>query len=663
MDAACGAWAHPPRAASEGEGNQPMVTDEAGVARRTGFFGILPGVGVGSLTVVAVVLALGIHALVERFPQRPEPAILVVGALFALVGALPIGGYLLAQRAAARPWTLAFIATCAVVVCLLASYLYWVSHFVVFPADILIWSEDGFVNDIIKLRLDYPLYTEQQNNESFIYTPGTQILTYALATLLGQPTSIAVFRAIQLGYALLAAVVAASCCWQVVRVSHPAQTAAQSPRILAVLVPVFFLVATNSLTNPFAHNLHNDSLAVLVSAVGFWLLLRYTETREWRVLVAMALLGAIGYIVKQSLAAWFLLYCGYLLVFDRPRSWTRIILFGGGGAVAIGAMFGLCYARWGEPFIYWTITVLKDDGSSPLRSVEHVLQTWPYFAIGLLGGAMLLRGPALRLLLGPWLVWLMLMGIEAYSSGIAWMLNHLGPGSLLASIWFFAALIVGWQRLEASSRASNKPETWLQAIVAVVALALTFSGLGIVRLPWKPFGEDAYRYVREIEAEFQGAPTARILLDLGTWVYLRSGVVMKDRVTTFGDRANGGSGDFSAFRQRLARQEYDKILVRNLHSPDFWYDHALWPRSSGVRELLLASYVEVRCIEAVSGTSPRWVAPYGMEAVSVLVPRRLAAGASLPGATRIDEGGCLPGAAMPRNPTQGATGTWKGSTG
>ncbi len=139
---------------------------------------------------------------------------------------------------------------------------------------------------------------------------------------------------------------------------------------------------------------------------------------------------------------------------------------------------------------------------------------------------------------------------------------------------------------------------------------------------------------------------------------------MKDRVTTFGDRANGGSGDFSAFRQRLATQEYDKILVRNLHnSADFWYDHAPWPRSSGVRELLLASYVEVRCIEAVSGTSPRWVVPYGMEAISVLVPRRLAAGASLPGATRMDEGGCLPGAAMPRNPTQGATGTWDGSTG
>ena len=43
------------------------------------------------------------------------------------------------------------------------------------------------------------------------------------------------------------------------------------------------------------------------------------------------------------------------------------------------------------------------------------------------------------------------------------------------------------------------------------------------------------------------------------------------------------SGDFSGMLARLNKEEYDKVLVRNLHSGDFWYDHESWSVSSGIR--------------------------------------------------------------------------------
>ena len=58
----------------------------------------------------------------------------------------------------------------------------------------------------------------------------------------------------------------------------------------------------------------------------------------------------------------------------------------------------------------------------------------------LLGWALvLLRGQAAKRLLGPWVIWLLFFGAETYTSGLNVTLNHMGPGSLIAGIWFLAA--------------------------------------------------------------------------------------------------------------------------------------------------------------------------------------------------------------------------------
>ena len=72
---------------------------------------------------------------------------------------------------------------------LAASYFFYASYYIALPADIVIWSESDYVNDILKFRLGYPIFTAQVNNESFTYVPGSQILTYFFARTAGRPLS------------------------------------------------------------------------------------------------------------------------------------------------------------------------------------------------------------------------------------------------------------------------------------------------------------------------------------------------------------------------------------------------------------------------------------------------------------------------------------------
>jgi hypothetical protein len=374
----------------------------------------------------ALPLAASIHAL-TRSVDRPERALILAGALFALLAPIPAAAYLALQRARVVPGRLAVVVLATVVTLATATTLFWISGQVFYPADVLIWSESDFVNDILKLRVGYPLYTSQLNNDSFVYTPGAQILTWLLSSLVGQGDSVVAYRVVQVGFTLAAAGFGMLCCRSLLLVARGRDAVTDMRLWSAVWLPALFLVASNSLTNPFVQNLHNDSLAQLIAVVGFWLLLRYTLSPSTWVLVAMAVLPGVSFLVKQSLIIWGPLYVAYFLFLDRPRSWRRIIGFGAASLATLIAVVAGCFAVFGPEFKYWTFDVLAKHSVSPLRSVQHVLDVWIYFAIGIAGGLVLLRGAKARVLIGPFLAWLVLLSIEAYSSGIAYMLNHAEP--------------------------------------------------------------------------------------------------------------------------------------------------------------------------------------------------------------------------------------------
>ena len=90
---------------------------------------------------------------------------------------------------------------------------------------------------------------------------------------------------------------------------------------------------------------------------------------------------------------------------------------------------------------------------------------------------------------------------------------------------------------------------------------LIFNGLGMIRIPINPLSDDAYRYVKEIENEFRGLPVDKTLLDIGSWIYFKEGIVMKDRAVPVGDRGYSDIADFSGIIRRIKEKQYLKILI------------------------------------------------------------------------------------------------------
>ncbi len=577
------------------------------------------GIGAAALA-AAVPVAWLLSRLESAFPD-PERRVLATAVMFLLLLVAPPAAYVLRRRRSAEPGQTALLLLVPATVLMCGTWLYSTLPAILFPADILIWSESDFVNDIIKFRTGYPLYTDERNNESFTYPPGAQLITYALAALARKPTSVPAYRIIQVCFVLGALALASACCQKLARISGLSVAGPASKLWPVLTVPLLFLAATNPLTNPFTHNLHNDALSLLVCAAAYYVLLNYVLCRSRSCLFAMIVLPGIGFAVKQSLLVWLPLFVLYLAAFDRPRSLARVLTVLVAGSAFAALLIAAGYLLWGEPFRYWVLTVLGAHGVSPLRGFRHLLAISPYVAAGLVGAWALLRGAALPALLGPWFVWLLLTLTEIYSSGIAWMMNHIGPGSMLAMVWFLVALQRIWPALLRPVARSTTWLCWFRAALTTVGLLLLFGGMGFIRVPLPAIPREAYDYVTQIERQFQSAPARSILLDAGSWIYLARGVVMRDRAPCIGERGYSHTGDFSGVLKRIERRHYAKILVRRLHSPDFWYDHFLWPKSSGIREKLLDHYEEIERIPAGWQTQPTETPPYLFDEVSVLVPR------------------------------------------
>jgi hypothetical protein len=251
-------------------------------------------------------------------------------------------------------------------------------------------------------------------------------------------------------------------------------------------------------------------------------------------------------------------------------------------------------AIWGYWFYYWVIHVLGNHEVAPVRSLFHLVLVSPFVAAGCFGGFVILRRRWQPPLVGAWLVWLALILIETWTSGVAWMLNHIGPGSLIGGIWLMAGLVMVFR----SSDVNNAGPLKLAAAAALV-LAL-FGGMGLIRRPVPMLPPETGDYAAAIEREFSGYARDRVLLDAGTWVYLPEGIVMKDRAPTVGERGWSQTGDFSGIVNRIELQRYDKILLRSYDSGELWYDHETWQKSSGIRAALAENYHVVCTYPAVT---------------------------------------------------------------
>jgi len=522
-------------------------------------------------------------------------------------------------------------------------YVKSIKPFVLLPADILMWAETGFVGDIIKLRIGVPIYTSPADSNATIYTPAAPMLTYGIAWIVGEPTSIPVWRMIQLVFALCAALVATICCRTLIRLAYPNQQI-MFPRtfgIFAFLTMV--LAATAPRTSPYVHALHADALALFVSMLSFWTMLFYLRSPHWGRIILMAVCPAVGYVTKQFLISWAAVMFVFLLL-HNPREIKRLALFVVAASVFLSIAIGGCYLLWGHNFIFWTLEVMGGDRArvvvwpggyniSLVRSVDHLLRGWFEISLGIIGGWLILRDRNIRKLGPLWVGWIVLISSEAFSSGAArHVLYHFGPGVLIGCVWMCAALARLWSTPVSPTHAEFPRLTaWAKPLTLAVAVLTMFVVLRVLptldrfeaRYWDRHPSADVYRYVSDIEREFEGLPIEKVLLDVGNWIYLRHSFLARDRAISLADQPTSGRYEnFKGLLDRIHSQAYDKILVRDFHSSIFLYDWEYWPKSSGVRKALMEYYTEVRTIPAANGDnlSPPIIMHTGP--ISVLVPKR-----------------------------------------
>lgn len=492
-----------------------------------------------------------------------------------------------------------------------ALYVEQVSELISVRADILSWSESPFVDHIIRLRAGQPQFTPPEDANAYAYTPGAPLLTYAIAGALFRPISIPAYRIVQQFYLLLAVLFAALTARELLRLCRPESR--HSNFWLLLWFPFLYLIATNPDTNPFTHTLHNDALVLTVNGVAFWLLTKHLISGDDRWLVPMAVLPAVGYLVKQKEVIWAGLYILHMLLEGRVAL-RRIVLFGVVALVLWGLSVSLCYALWGDPYLFWTFKTLGSIHVSLTKVLEQVTGAAWYVTLGLLGGAILLRGETFRRLFPVYVCWLILLITTAYTSGVAFRPAHLGSASMMAAVFFLVALAKVWPEPASDSKSPSPAEQWLRAGVLTACVLLFYTSAGFFRIG-SAVPQQLNRFIADIEKEFTGAPADQVLLDFGSWVYLPQNVVMKDRESPIGTLRGTRTSDFAMTIERIRNRQYPKILARKRLDGSDPYLYAD-PR---INQALVENYREVRVIRS-PGVPSWWLYRPLLADVAVLEP-------------------------------------------
>jgi hypothetical protein len=494
----------------------------------------------------------------------------------------------------------------------LVAYIKHVAPLVLLRADIAMGSESQFVDQIIRFRVGQPQYTPADDANSTAYAPGAPMVTYAIAWALGQAESIRAYRLTQQIFILISVVFLLLAARALLRQLRPQDENAHWWMLF--WAPFLYLFSTNPATNVYTHVLYSDGLGLAANAMAIWLLVMHLTTQNDRWLWPMAVVPALGFLAKQKEAIWLGLYVVYLLLAGRVPL-RRVLGLAAAGALMLGLATGLCFALWGQPFWFWNFQVLSRLHVSLKELLDQVQDGGLFLMPGLVGGLLLLRGERLPKLAPAWVCWVLHMVVSIYTSGIAFRPAHFGPSTMFGVMWLLVGLATLWPEKHEQAPAVSRARGWLMTAAVPLVMFFYMMATGLLRLePSVPPGME--RYLTEIEREFEGLPRDRVLLDTGSWIYLRENIVMKDRESPLGTLWGTGAGDYQATLDRFRRHYYARILARK---------NMFFFRDQRLRTALLESYAEVRTIPGPGVPKAGWLYAALLSDVAVLEPKRQSA--------------------------------------
>jgi hypothetical protein len=562
------------------------------------------------------VILLGLGAVTYKLGFNDTHGLRIHGngvplTLFAGVSFLMFGTVLLLARVpqvmSFSRGTLGILALTVVVATFAGMHIRQMKDIILVRADILNWSETPFMDNIIRFRAGQPQFTPPEDANANLYTPGASLLTYAIARLLLLPISVPYLRLIQQVYILVAVLFATLAARELFRICQPESRFGNL--WLLVWIPFLYLIGTNPVTSIFTSVLHNDASALMINAIAFWLLTKYATSEKEHWLIPMVAIPALGYWVKQKEAVWLGLYVVYFfLAGNLPL--RRVIIFGLVAFMLVGGSVGLCYVLWGHTYVFWTFRVPSALHVALNKTFEQLTDSAWYLLPGFVGAALVLRGADFRRLFPVWVCWLFLLLSETYTSGIAFRPTHLAPATFLASIWLLVGLARSWPERSPKDNCEDPAVGSLRMSLIGGAIIFLLAGYGFGdRSKLVPSGLNGY--IAAIEEQTAGLPVDRVLLDFGSWIYLPTNVVMKDRAPSIGNLTATHTTDFAMTLQRIRNREYLRILVHKVRGGT----GLSW--DARISQALAENYREVSVIPS-PGVSAAWPFKTLLEDVTVL---------------------------------------------
>ena len=436
---------------------------------------------------------------------------------------------------------------------------------ILFPWDLRMFSESTLLTDMLKLTAGHGPYSAPGDQNSFLYAPGLQYLTFALLRPLGAQLDIRACRAVTVLVGLVAALLAGRIA---LRFAESLGTVRHRRAARFVTGVVAALVIFKSFT---ADACHPDNLYCLHAMLVIALCSAAVDGQSFRLAALAVVVAGLGVAVKQTALPGALGALVVVLGLCRRR-------FGVGRSAVLAGLTALsviagAWLVFHGPGKFWALDVPSHQAIeiervyglvSHVMSVPHRVLLLLAFVPSVLYLAMR-AGDRARVVLGPWLV----VGATEVLPSLASYFKVLGWWNNLTIVDLWAALPV----LGVIAHVVHAPRAERPVVARAVAggALVTLLVALVPTRAWPKHGQFVLGRALDAAVAADVAGGQRVLVSMGCATLVHAGVrdVPLDRVASIGERFVAGLDDFTDTKSRMSGRYYDKIYLLGEEAPAY----------------------------------------------------------------------------------------------
>ena len=229
----------------------------------------------------------------------------------------------------------------ALVVCALVAKLACIATVLTLPGDLKIWSEAPALTNLLKLKVGEPFYGPLERVDSYSYSPGLELVQYALLRPFQLELSLRANRALGLLWQLSSAAVLGRALW-------PWLGARLRSALGGLAHPALLIALANvTLSSLLAPHVHPDHLLMLCFSAALALCLRPDAfgRRDWPALIFLPMIATLFKLTGAGIGV------GLVLAVLFERRWTALAALGVAAVLAL-ATIPLCDATLGQFSVY-----------------------------------------------------------------------------------------------------------------------------------------------------------------------------------------------------------------------------------------------------------------------------------------------------------------------